>query len=192
MVKEIELRTPLRAEDVRGLKVGDVVYLSGVAHQMRRVAHARACEYLDEGRELPFDLTNGVVYHAWSAIQESGERWMVRYVGGTLSMRMSRYLPALLKTYDIHAIVGKAGAPVSEDAKQAMREVGCVHLGQISGCAAYRPCFADEARVYWEDLGDERVAALTLNRLGPLVVCIDAAGNEIYKAGSYVIPNFYR
>ncbi len=190
-MREIELRIPLTLEDVRDLHVGDVVYLSGVVHQMRRVAHARIAEYLEQGRALPFDLANGAIYHAWGAIEPSGGRWLVRYMGATLSMRMSRHLPVVLKRFDIHAVIGKAGASVSPEAKAAMREVGCVHLGQISGCAAYRGCIADEVGVYWEDLGREKIAAITLDRLGPLVVCIDVHGNEIYRPGSYTVPRFY-
>ena len=59
--KMIELTTPITEEQVRGLKVGDQVSISGVVYTGRDAVH----KYLHEGGELPegvsFEGSN--IYH---------------------------------------------------------------------------------------------------------------------------------
>ena len=58
-----KLRTPISEEEVRKLKVGDIIYVSGIMITARDSAHRRAMELLRAGQELPVDLKDGVLYH---------------------------------------------------------------------------------------------------------------------------------
>lgn len=52
------LTTPISAEDLKGIKIGDIVYLNGSMTTCRDVAHRRLVE---EGRELPVDVRNNAI-----------------------------------------------------------------------------------------------------------------------------------
>ena len=52
------LITPVSAEDLKDIKVGDIVYLDGSMTTCRDVAHRRLVE---EGRELPVDVRNSLL-----------------------------------------------------------------------------------------------------------------------------------
>jgi len=52
MAKKI-LTTPIKAEDLEGIKIGDIVYLTGHIVTCRDVAHRRLIEHK---MELPVDI----------------------------------------------------------------------------------------------------------------------------------------
>ena len=60
------LTTPISAEDLKGIKIGDIVYLNGSMTTCRDVAHRRLVE---EGRELPVDVRNNAIFHAGPIIR---------------------------------------------------------------------------------------------------------------------------
>ena len=66
MSKKI-LTTPIRAEDLAGIKIGDVIYLSGHIVTCRDVPHRRVVQ---EGRELPLDIRGGAILHAGPIIRK--------------------------------------------------------------------------------------------------------------------------
>ena len=60
------LTTPISAEDLKGIKIGDIIYLNGSMTTCRDVAHRRLVE---EGRELPVDVRNNAIFHAGPIIR---------------------------------------------------------------------------------------------------------------------------
>ena len=52
------LVTPVSAEDLKDIKIGDIVWLDGDLMTCRDVAHRRLVE---EGRELPVDVRNNAI-----------------------------------------------------------------------------------------------------------------------------------
>ena len=54
------LITPVTAQDLEDIKVGDIIYLDGSMTTCRDVAHRRLVE---EGRELPVDVRNNAIFH---------------------------------------------------------------------------------------------------------------------------------
>ena len=60
------LTTPISAEDLKDIKVGDIIYLNGSMTTCRDVAHRRLVE---EGRELPVDVKNNAIFHAGPIIR---------------------------------------------------------------------------------------------------------------------------
>ena len=55
------LVTPVSAEDLKDIKIGDIVWLDGDLMTCRDVAHRRLVEY---GRELPYDIKDKAIFHA--------------------------------------------------------------------------------------------------------------------------------
>jgi len=63
-MEAIPLTTPLNDEDLATLKIGDRVLLSGAIFTARDAAHARLCQLIDQGKELPLDMQGQVIYFA--------------------------------------------------------------------------------------------------------------------------------
>lgn len=192
---EVRLDGVLTEEIVRDLTLGDVVYYTGVVHTMRDMAHRRAMELLESGRDLPFGVCQGVVWHCAPVVSRAGDQWVVRSAGPTTSSRFTELGAALIRYLDIRLVIGKG--TMGPPAAQAMAEVGCCYLSMTGGCAAL---YADQVhgveRVVWTDLGlPEAVWVLQVRSLGPLVVGIDSTGASLYEqmgarlAG--VLPEIY-
>ncbi|NHJ33470.1 MAG: hypothetical protein FK732_11475, partial [Asgard group archaeon] len=49
----VKLQTPIPEEEIRKLKAGDIIYISGIVYLSRDEAHLRALEMAEEGKELP-------------------------------------------------------------------------------------------------------------------------------------------
>lgn len=192
---EVRLDSVLTEEVVRDLRVGDVVYYTGVVHTMRDMAHRRAVDLLERGENLPFDIHQGAVWHCAPVVSRVADRWVVRSAGPTTSSRFTELGAALIRNLKIRLVIGKGtmGSP----AVQAMAEVGCCYLTMTGGCAAL---YADQINrvehVIWTDLGlPEAVWVLQVSSLGPLVVGIDSTGASLYEqmgarlAG--VLPDIY-
>ena len=64
---EKRVTTPLTLEQVKDLKCGDSVLISGVIYTARDAAHKRLCELVEQGKELPFDPTDSVIYYVGPA-----------------------------------------------------------------------------------------------------------------------------
>ena len=173
------LSLPLNERDVKKLKLGQVLSVSGPMVTGRDELHIRALERAKEGGEIPKVLTGATLYHCGPIMRKDGDTWIVLAAGPTTSARMNKLEPEFIKRFRIRAVIGKGG--MSEEVAQAMKETGCVYLAATGGTAV---TLADELRcvgVEWEDLGmAEAMWIFDANNFGPLVVAIDAKGNSIY------------
>lgn len=159
---------PLNGDTVGELKAGDIVFLSGKLFTARDKAHARA---LNEG--LPVKLTS--LFHC-GPIVKNGK---VISAGPTTSARMGQYTPELISRFKISAIIGKGG--MGKQVADALNGKG-VYLSMTGGCGALGAEHLKIVEQKWADLGmAESVWVLEADKLGPLVVGIDARGNSLYK-----------
>jgi len=173
------LNMPLQEEDVRKLKCGDVVFLSGIVYQATGSAQKRVLEMYRKGERLPFDLENSAVYHNYSSFTKDGDRFKLNYLGATTSALMNPLQPDVIRNFKVRAIIGKGG--MDKSTLDAMHEVGCVFLAQVGGCSALYSPLAMINAGYWEDLGGNLVLALELFDFGPLTVAMDANNNSIFS-----------
>ncbi len=172
----MELKTPLRKEDILRLRVGDEVYITGTVYTARDEAHVRMLEHWEEGKELPFEIEGAVIYHCGPLV--SGRK--VISAGPTTSARMNRLALKLLERVGCVAFVGKGG--MSGEVVEAMKDkaVYLAFTGGAGALAAER--IKEVTNVYWEDLGmPEAVWELKVEKFGPCIVAIDAHGNSIYE-----------
>jgi fumarate hydratase subunit beta len=175
---EFHLQTPLKKEDIEKLNVGDVVYISGEVLTARDEAHARILETEEKGEKLPLSLEGAVIYHCGPLMQQKEKGWKVVSAGPTTSGRMSKMTPPLLKAHEVRAIIGKGGMKGIASAL----ENRCVYLAYTGGCAALASELIKEVKtVHWLDLGmPEAVWVLRVEEFGPLIVGIDAKGEDIF------------
>ena len=106
MSKKI-LTTPIGAEDLADIKIGDVIYLTGHIVTCRDVPHRRVVQ---EGRELPLDIRGGAILHAGPIIRKTGDKsFEMVSVGPTTSMRMEKFEREFIAKTGVRLIVGKGG-----------------------------------------------------------------------------------
>jgi fumarate hydratase, class I len=128
--REVVLRAPLTEEQVRGLKVGDVVLISGEVFTGRDAVHA----YLMKNPP-PVDLHGAVLYHCGPVMLKSGETWTVKAAGPTTSIREEPYQAHVIREYGVRAVIGKGG--MGKKTLAALKECGAVYLNGIGGAAQY-------------------------------------------------------
>ena len=173
------LVTPVSAEDLKDIKIGDIIYLSGSLTTCRDVAHRRVVE---EGREIPVDVRNNAILHAGPIIRPlENDRFEMVSVGPTTSMRMEKFEYEFVKTTGVRVIVGKGG--MKEQTAAACREFGCIHVVIPAGCAVVAAVAVEEIeRAEWRDLGmPETLWNCRVREFGPLIVSIDSRGRNYFE-----------
>jgi len=174
----LHLTAPFDPEQLKALRAGDRVLLSGVIYTARDAAHGRMCQALANGEALPVDLRGQTIFYAGPTPTPPGRA--SGSIGPTTSMRMDAYTPAMLH-YGVNALIGKGGR--GEAVKQALRETGSVYFAAIGGCAAYMAaCIEQLDVVAYDDLGTESIKRLVVRDL-PLTVAVDSLGQDAYEMG---------
>ena len=179
---EYHLKTPLSEEDVRKLKVGDVVYISGLIFTARDAAHKKMLEIYRSGGNLPFDPRGLVVYHVGPVVKRVGNSWTIVAAGPTTSARMEGLEAEFLEAFGVRGIIGKGG--MFERTTKACMRLGAFYGAFVGGCAILAARAVEEVEaVFWlEELGiPEAVWLLRVKKFGPLIVAIDSHGNNMLK-----------
>ena len=173
------LRTPLQEEDVRKLKVGDAIYLTGIVVTARDAAHRRMVEYLREGKPLPIDLKGGAIYHCGPVVEKINDEWRVVSGGPTTSTRMELYEADIIKHFGVRLIIGKGG--MGSKTAQACKEFGAVYTTFTGGAGVLvANAIKRVIRAEWLDLGiPEALWVLDVENFGPLLVTIDTTGRNL-------------
>jgi len=174
----IAVTTPLTKEQARSLKAGDSCLLTGVIYTARDAAHKRLCELVAQGKELPLDIENAVIYFVGPTPARPGEA--IGSAGPTTSYRMDAYSPTLIGLGQTGMIgKGKRGPEVVA----AMKEHGAVYFGAIGGAGALlSKCIKKAEVIAYEDLGAEAIRRLEVENF-PVTVIIDSEGNNLYETG---------
>ena len=173
---------PISAAQARALKVGDTVLIDGdIVVSAGLPTYQRIAEYVREGRALPIDLAQGVLFHLGSYSRETPQGELeVLYINPTTSTRFNPLMPGIIRGLDLHAVGGKGGLDAA--CAQAMKEAGCVYLSfPGGGSALLSEALRGVLQVAWPELITHyRLVKLRVEGLGPATVGIDAHGNSIY------------
>lgn len=174
----ISMKAPMTREEARALKAGDSCLISGVIYTARDAAHKRLCELVAQGKDLPLDIENSVIYFVGPTPAKEGQA--IGSAGPTTSYRMDAYSPTLIALGQTGMIgKGKRGPEVIE----AMKTHGAVYFGAIGGCGALlSKCIKKSEIVAYEDLGAEAIRRLEVEDF-PVIVIIDSEGNNLYETG---------
>jgi fumarate hydratase, class I len=128
--REVVLTPPLTEEQMRSLRVGDVVILSGEVYTGRDQVHA----YLMKNPP-PVDLNGAALYHCGPVMLKDGDEWFVKAAGPTTSIREEPYQADVIRNYGVRAVIGKGGMGAKTLA--ALQEHGAVYLNGIGGAAQF-------------------------------------------------------
>ena len=178
--REVSLQAPLTEEQVRSLKVGDVVLLSGPMFTGRDAVHSYLMKH-----DPPVDLRGSVLYHCGPVVVKEGgtggdDGWRVTAAGPTTSIREEPYQGEIIKRYGVRAIIGKGGMGAKTLA--ALKEHGAVYLNAVGGAAQFyaRTIERVDGVSLMEFGTPEAMWHLTVKDL-PAIVTMDAHGNSLHK-----------
>ena len=166
---------PITEEQLKDLQAGDRVLASGYLYTARDAAHKRMYELLNEGKQLPIDVSGQTIYYVGAAPAKPG--YAVGPCGPTSSYRMDKYTPSLLDL-GLKVMIGKGKR--SDAVMESMKKNGAVYLAAIGGAAALiAKSIIKSELVCYEDLGTEAIYRYEVKDI-PLIVAIDTKGNNVY------------
>jgi fumarate hydratase class I len=173
--REVALNTPLTDEQVRALKVGDVVLISGRVFTGRDAVHSHLMKH-----EPPVDLRGSVLYHCGPVVAKAGDSWQVTAAGPTTSIREEPYQGEIIRRYGVRAVMGKGGMGAKTLA--ALKEHGAVYLNAIGGAAQFyaRRITGVDGVSLLEFGTPEAMWHLDVKEF-PAIVTMDAHGNSLHK-----------
>lgn len=171
------LTTPISYEDIKDLRVGDVVYLSGYLATGRDDVHHRVVR---EGMECPYDFKDMAIMHAGPIVKESPEENIMISIGPTSSIRMEGLEKEFIEKTGVRMMIGKGG--MGPKTSEGCKEFGAVHCVFPGGCAVLSASHVEKIEtVYWHELGmPEAIWVMKVREFGPLFVSIDTEGNNMF------------
>ena len=180
------LVTPVSAEDLEGIRIGDVIYMDGDLVTCRDVAHRRLIE---GGRALPVDLKGKAIFHAGPIVRPvegTEDGYEMVSVGPTTSMRMEKFEDDFVRETGVKLVIGKGGmGPNTEHACKTYKALHCVFP---AGCAVVAASEVERiAEHHWDELGmPETLWCCKVKEFGPLIVSIDTEGRNLFEENKVV------
>ena len=172
--REVRLKTPLSEEQVRSLKVGDVVLLDGILHMGRDVLHHHFMSH-----DSPVNLQGAALYHCGPVALKKDGKWTMNAAGPTTSIREEPYQGEIIKKFGLRAVIGKGGMGAKTLA--ALKEFGAVYLHAIGGAAqVYADCIEEVEGVDFLEFGIPEAMWHVRVKGFPTIVTMDAHGNSLH------------
>ncbi len=178
---EYHFTTPISKDDVQKLKIGDVIYISGIVFTARDEAHERALELAKKGEKMPIDFEGLAVYHCGPVVRKVDDIWEIVAAGPTTSTRMDIFEDEFIKTFKVNVVIGKGG--MGERTAKAMKEYKAIYTAFVGGAAVVASKGIKRVKeVHWLDLGTpECLWVLEVDKFGPLIVGIDTNGDSLFQ-----------
>jgi fumarate hydratase class I len=172
--REVSLTSPISDEQVRALRVGDVVLISGRVFTGRDAVHAHLMKHAP-----PVDLQGAVLYHCGPVVAREGEGWRVTAAGPTTSIREEPYQADIIARYGVRVVIGKGGMGAKTLA--GLKQSGAVYLNAVGGAAQfYARCIERVAGVSLMEFGTPEAMWHLQVRDFPAIVTMDAHGNSLH------------
>lgn len=170
------INAPFKREDIKELKSGDYVYITGTIYTARDAAHKRMYEALQEGLELPLAMENNVIYYMGPSPAREGRP--IGSAGPTTASRMDKYAPSLLDL-GLKGMIGKGKR--SKEVQDAIVRNQAVYFAAVGGAGALlSKCIKESVVIAYDDLGTEAIRKLEVENF-PVIVVIDSQGNNLYE-----------
>lgn len=183
------VKVPFTKEDIKDLKAGDYIYLSGTLYSARDAAHKRLydgileSDFKDANGEtlftegvLPLDITGNVFYYLGPTPARKGQ--VIGSAGPTTSSRMDKYTPLLLDK-GLAGMIGKGKR--SKEVIDSIVKNGAVYMAAVGGAGALlSKCIKESEVIAYDDLGTEAIRKMRVEDF-PVVVVIDSEGNNLYE-----------
>ena len=179
---EYHLKTPVSEAEIRKLRMGDQVYVTGTVITARDEAHLKALELHEKGEDLPVEFEGVGIFHCGPIMRKENGEWTVVAAGPTTSARMEIFQDDFIETFRPAIIIGKGG--MGDRTSKACQEYGCVYGAFTGGAALLAARGIKNVRdVFWlDELGmPECLWVYDVEDFGPMIVTIDTHGNNMTK-----------
>src|SRR6202161_1630279 len=174
--REVVLRAPLSDEQVRSLRVGDVVLISGEGFTGSDAVHAHLMK-----NAPPVDMRGSILYHCGPVMLKQGEGWVVKAAGPTTSSREEPYQATIIEKYGVRAVIGKGG--MGKKTLAELEKSGAVYLNAIGGAAQFYARAVEKVLdVHLIEFGiPEAMWHLRVKNFAAIVT-MDAHGNSLHAS----------
>jgi tartrate/fumarate subfamily iron-sulfur-dependent hydro-lyase beta chain len=179
ITKERILQTPVTEADLKDIRTGDRIYLTGKLFTLRDLSHKRIGEYLQKGKKLPVDLKGAAIFHCGPIMKKIGpDAWEAVAAGPTSSSRFSPFVKPVVEGAGVKIIVGKGS--LFPEACKAVIENRAIYVVAVGGCAAlYAKRIKKVAGAHWSEFGmADTLWEFDIEKFGPLTVGIDLKGRN--------------
>ena len=179
------LQIPLKEEDIKKIRIGDLVYFSGEAFTCRSRLHRYA---FDEKNMLPFSTKDkNLLIHVGPVIIKENDKWKLVSFMPTSSIRFEKWGAKSIKEWGLRAIVGKT--TMGRETAAAMKENVCIHATpQCVSPNLWLDSIEIKDVYLFDELGTIEAAwQLKLKKLGPFLVDMDSEGNNYFNSIDTII-----
>jgi fumarate hydratase class I len=174
----IRISLPASEEEVRNLRVGDEVVLSGRILTARDMAHKYMVEKKPaQLREL---LSGSVIYHCGPVVEKEKGKYRIVAAGPTTSIREEPYESEVIGSYGVRGIIGKGG--MGPRTQEALRKYGAVYFSATGGLAVVLADAVKEVEnvLMLEEFGvPEAMWVLKVEDM-PVLVTMDSHGRSLH------------
>ncbi len=169
----------LTKAEVASWKPGERLLLSGKLLTGRDAAHKRIKEFLEQGKALPVDFRNRVIYYVGPVDPVGNE--VVGPAGPTTATRMDKFTDMMLSRTGLIGMVGKGERGPA--ALEAIRKHKAAYLIAVGGAAYLVAKAIRKARVLaFGDLGMEAIYEFEVHDM-PVTVAVDSNGISVHDTG---------
>jgi len=169
----------LTKAEVASWKPGERLLLSGKLLTGRDAAHKRIKEFLEQGKALPVDFRNRVIYYVGPVDPVGSE--VVGPAGPTTATRMDKFTDMMLSRTGLLGMVGKGERGPA--AVEAIRKHKAAYLIAVGGAAYLVAKAIRKSKVLaFEDLGMEAIYEFEVHDM-PVTVAVDSNGISVHDTG---------
>ena len=185
-----QLTVPIAEEDIRALRVGDSVLLSGVIFTGRDAAHKYMTENFIAGDCPPSEqevydvlkdgLAGGAIYHCGPVVRKRDDgKYEFVAAGPTTSIREEPYQADVIGHFGVRAVIGKGG--MRDKTLAGCKKHGAVYLHAIGGAATLiAESVKEVVNVYKLDFGVPEAFWQIRVENFPCVVTMDSHGESLH------------
>jgi fumarate hydratase class I len=174
----IKIQLPVSADEIRKLKAGDEVVITGVMITGRDTAHKHLVE--TDGEDVRDLLKDSMIYHCGPVVKKEGDRYSFVAAGPTTSIREEPYEAEVIEKYGVRGVIGKGG--MGPATLSACGKFGSVYLSAVGGLAtilAHSVVEVVDVHKLDEWGAPEAMWVIRVKDF-PAVVTMDAHGNSIH------------
>ena len=175
-----QLNLPCNEAEIRALRVGDAVLLSGRIITGRDAAHHWLVgAYRDE--VAPF-LAGSIIYHCGPVVRKNADgSYDFVAAGPTTSAREEPYQADVIARYGVRGVIGKGG--MFDKTRKALVQHGSVYLHAVGGTAQSlaRTVVRVERVFQLEEFGVPEAMWVIQVKDFPTVVTMDAQGGSLHE-----------
>ncbi|MBR2721102.1 MAG: fumarate hydratase C-terminal domain-containing protein [Lentisphaeria bacterium] len=175
-----DIKLPMSEADVKSLKLGEMITVSGLLFTGRSRFHIRAAEN-NVFPPIDYEKIN-CFFHVGPVMKQEEGEWQVVSCEPTSSIRFERYGADVVKKFGLRTLIGKT--TMGPATAEALKEVGGVYLSKIglSGNALRDQVKKVHEVHFLEELGKtECTWVYEVDHFGPFFVAMDSEGRNYFQ-----------